>query len=103
MDILRPAFEPILAACTNPDYKESMDEFVSKTGYHAYEPLVGLKIFEVLVCLITQFLHELRMTYPAGLLTWVGVILAAQPCAVLGIAEAGRNNARGTCTRYLWP
>ena len=90
-----PAFEPILAACTNPDYKESMDKFVSKTGYHAYEPLAGLKVFEVLVCLITQFLLELRMTYPAGLLTWVGVLLSAQLNAVLAIAEAGRNGARG--------
>eukprot|EP00816_Leptocylindrus_hargravesii_P012609 CAMPEP_0196819856 /NCGR_PEP_ID=MMETSP1362-20130617/72574_1 /TAXON_ID=163516 /ORGANISM="Leptocylindrus danicus, Strain CCMP1856" /LENGTH=323 /DNA_ID=CAMNT_0042198499 /DNA_START=118 /DNA_END=1086 /DNA_ORIENTATION=+ len=90
-----PAFEPIIAACSNPDYKESMEDFVSKTGYHAYEPLVGLKVFEILVCLITQFLLELRDTYPAGVLTWTGVILAAQPAGVLGIVEAGRNGARG--------
>ncbi len=90
-----PAFEPIIAACSNPDYKGNMDEFVSKTGYHAYEPLVGLKIFELLVCLITQFILELRETYPVGLLTWGGVILVAQPMAVMGVVEAGRNGARG--------
>ncbi len=53
-----PAFEPIIAACTNPDYKGDggMDKFVSEGGYHAYEPMVGFKVFELLVCLITQFL-----------------------------------------------
>ncbi len=90
-----PAFEPIIAACSNPDYKDNMDEFVSKTGYHAYEPMVGLKVFELLVCLITQFLLELRETYPVGMLTWGGVILAAQPVCVMGVVEGGRKGAWG--------
>lgn len=90
-----PAFEPIIAACTNPDYAGNMEEFVSKTGYHAYEPMVGLKVFNFLVCLITQFLLELRQTHPAGLLTWGGVILVSLAASPLLTIEAGRKGARG--------
>jgi hypothetical protein len=92
-----PAFEPIIAACTNPDYKGDggMDKFVTQGGYHAYEPMVGLKVFELLVCLITQFIFELNQTFPAGLVTWGGVIIVAQTVGVLGIIEAGRKGARG--------
>jgi hypothetical protein len=102
-----PAFEPIIAACANPDYKykggsgsgsgsgSGMDKFVAESGYHAYEPMVGLKVFELLVCLITQFIFELNQTYPAGIVTWGGLILVAQTVAVLGTIEAGRKGARG--------
>lgn len=88
-----PAFEPIIAACTNPDI--AFDEFASKTGYHVYESRVGLGAFNVLVCLITQFLFELRQTYPEGILVWSGVILVAFPVACVGTLEAGRAGARG--------
>eukprot|EP00536_Pseudo-nitzschia_multiseries_P009837 jgi/Psemu1/24398/gm1.24398_g len=87
-----PAFEPIIAACTNPDIP--IDEFVSRTGYHAYEPRVGLGVFNFLVCLITQFLLELRETHPAGVLVWSGVILTALPVSLLTV-EAGRPGVRG--------
>ena len=90
-----PAFEPIVEACTNPDYT-SVEEFVSKSGYHAYEPMVGLKVFNFMVCLITQFLLELRQTYPAGMLTWLGVVLVGMPAGTLMTIEAGRaGGARG--------
>lgn len=88
-----PKFEPIIAACSNPDIP--FEEFAPTTGYHVYEPMVGLKVFEVLVCLITQFLLELRETYPAGILVWGGVIVVSLPVAFLGLTEAGRPGARG--------
>ena len=56
-----------------------LDDFAQKTGYHSYEPMLGLGAFKLLVCLITQFLLELRETYPAGLLTWGGVVVVALP------------------------
>jgi len=83
-----PAFEPILAACMNADI--AIDEFASKTGYHTYEPRVGLGAFNALVCLITQFLFELRQTYPAGVLVWGGVFVVALPATALGTLGAGR-------------
>lgn len=88
-----PAFEPIIAACSNPDIP--IDEFAAKTGYHEYEPRVGLKAFNLLVCLITQFLLELRETPPAGVLVWAGVTVVALPCSAISIVEAGRAGARG--------
>lgn len=88
-----PAFEPILAACTNPDI--SAKEFAHKTQYHEYEPLLGLGAFNVLVCLITQFLLELRETYPAGLLTWGGVVVVSLPATLLSMTVAGRKGAKG--------
>uniref|UniRef100_A0A6U3NQB9 Uncharacterized protein n=1 Tax=Ditylum brightwellii TaxID=49249 RepID=A0A6U3NQB9_9STRA len=88
-----PAFEPIIAACTNPDFA-SVEEFASKTGYHVYEPKVGLGAFNLLVCLITQFLFELRQTHPAGLITWTGVIIASLPTAVLNVVESGRADVK---------
>jgi len=90
-----PAFEPIIAACSNPDYKGNMDEFVTQSGYHAYEPMVGLKLFELLVCITTQFIFELNQTFPAGVVTWGGLILVVQTVAVLCTIEAGRKGARG--------
>jgi len=47
------------------------------------------------VCLITQFLLELRETYPAGLFVWCGVVLTSLPFAVLATIEAGRAGAKG--------
>ena len=88
-----PAFEPILAACTNPDI--SAREFANKTQYHEYEPLLGLGAFNVLVCLITQFLLELRETYPAGVLTWGGVVVVSLPATLLSMTVAGRKGAKG--------
>ena len=88
-----PAFEPIIAACTNPDI--DISEFEEKTGYHIYEPKVGLGAFNILVCLITQFLLELRETYPEGILVWGGVILVSYPAGVLTTLEAGRAEAKG--------
>ncbi|KAL7548239.1 hypothetical protein ACHAWF_011530 [Thalassiosira exigua] len=89
-----PAFEPILAACTSPDYS-SIEDFASKTGYHAYEPKLGLGAFNVLVCLITQFLLELRETPPAGLLVWGGVVVVSMPMALMNTLAAGRRGGRG--------
>jgi len=88
-----PAFEPILAACTNPEYLG--EDFAEKTGYHAYDARVGLGLFRVLVCLITQFLFELVNTFPAGFLTWAGVIVVSLPVAAFANLEAGRAGARG--------
>ena len=91
-----PAFEPILGACTNPDFT-SATEFAKKTGYHLYEPKLGLGLgaFNVLVCLITQFLLELRETYPAGLLTWGGVIVVSLPATLLSVTTSGRRDVKG--------
>jgi hypothetical protein len=88
-----PAFEPILAACTDPEI--SAGDFSQKTGYHAYEPLLGLGVFNFLVCLITQLLLELRTTYPSGLLTWGGVVVVSLPLVLLQTLSAGRRGARG--------
>lgn len=88
-----PFFEPILAACQNPDI--SAEDFAEKTGYHYYEPKLGLGAFNFLVCLITQFLLELRETYPAGILTWGGVIVVSLPVTLLGNVAAGRGGASG--------
>lgn len=88
-----PAFEPIIAACTNPDI--SVEDFAEKTGYHYYDPKLGLGAFNVLVCLITQFLLELRETPPAGVLVWGGVIVSSLPVAVSNCVAAGRKGAKG--------
>ncbi|KAL9185510.1 hypothetical protein ACHAXT_003287 [Thalassiosira profunda] len=84
-----PAFEPILGACTNPDI--SAENFAKETGYHSYEPKLGLGAFNVLVCLITQFLLELRETPPAGLLVWGGVVVCSLPMGLLTTLTAGRK------------
>ena len=89
-----PAFEPIIAACTNPEFT-SPAEFAAKTGYHIYEPKVGLVAFNMLVCLITQFLLELRETPPAGLLVWGGVIVVSLPLAISNTVAAGRKGVKG--------
>lgn len=88
-----PAFEPILAVCS--DSSISADDFAQKTGYHSYEPMLGLGAFKVLVCLITQFLLELRETYPAGLLTWGGVVVVALPLTLSNTIIAGRKGTKG--------
>jgi len=93
-----PYFEPVIAACSNPDIP--IEEFASRTGYHEYEPRVGLGVFNLLVCLITQLLFELRETYPAGLLVWSGLTLVSLPIALFGIVEGARAGARGPI-RYI--
>jgi len=93
-EISGPEFEPILAACTNTSIA-SLEDFVEQTGYHVYEPKVGLGVFNFLVCLITQFLLELRQTPPDGLLVWGGIITVAMTYSVMATIEAGRNYAKG--------
>jgi len=88
-----PLFEPVIAACTNPDIP--LEDFASTTGYHVYDPRVGLKVFDLLVCIITQFLLELRETYPAGILTWGAIVVVTMPLSILTTAEGGRAGARG--------
>lgn len=88
-----PAFEPILAVCG--DASISAAEFPDKTGYHAYDARMGLGAFRVLVCLITQFLQELRGAHPAGMIAWVGLMIVGMPLAVFSTLEGGRAGARG--------
>ena len=99
-EVSGPAFEPIIAVCGDPAIPP--DEFATRTGYHSYEPLVGLGAFKILVCLITQFLLELRETHPAGMITWCGLMLTGLPFGVLATIEAGRAGARGP-VRYHRP
>lgn len=101
-EVTGPLFEPILEACTNASKGnyESMDDFVTLTGYHAYDTRVGLVVLEVFVCLITQFLHQLTEQAPQGLLTWGSVVVVSFPVGVLMSLEAGRQNVKGPCR---WP
>jgi hypothetical protein len=59
--------------------------------YHDYEPYVG----GTFVCLLTQFLHALVQTWPAGFITWVATFCTFLPGIVLVVVEAGRNGAVG--------
>ena len=88
-----PAFEPILAVCT--DNSIAVEDFSAKTGYHAYDARVGMVVFKPLVCLITQFLLELRNTPPDGAIVWFGVLVSALPFSVAAVVEAGRGGVRG--------
>lgn len=88
-----PTFKPILEACL--DKSIPIDEFVARTGYHIYEPKVGLVVFEFPVCLATQYFLELREGYPAGLLAFTLTALVALPIGVSGAIEAGRGGAKG--------
>jgi hypothetical protein len=92
-EVTAPMFEPILAACQNSDIP--LSEFTEKTGYHVYDPRWGFGAFNIFVCLITQFLHELVQTKPAGALVWMTTMLVAVPVSVLMTIEAGRKDARG--------
>lgn len=94
-EISGPAFEPIIEKCLSFSSFESMDAFVEETQLHEYNTFVGLKLFDLLVCLITQFLLELRNTYPAGLLTWSGVVLSAFGVAPTLLVESRRKGAKG--------
>ena len=98
-EVTGPSFQPIIESCTNADI--SADEFASKTGYHEYEPKVGLGVFNILVCFITQFLLQLREMYPKGILTWGGVIAVSLPVGLLGVFQPGRAGARGPVTYPL--
>ncbi|GFH55571.1 hypothetical protein CTEN210_12047 [Chaetoceros tenuissimus] len=89
-EISGPAFEPILQACMDKSIPQ--EQFAELTGYHAYDPYVGLKIFDPLVCLITQFLLELRETFPAGLFVWMSIITIALPLGMTQLVEAGRSD-----------
>ena len=92
-EVSGPAFEPILEVCT--DATIAPEEFAAKTGYHEYDAAVGFKVFNVLVCLITQFLFELRNTYPEGLLTWCGLMVVALPFGIVSSLESGRAGVKG--------
>jgi len=92
-EISGPGFEPIIAACT--DSSIALEDFSEQTGYHVYEPKVGLGAFNGLVCLITQFLLELRNTPPDGLLVWGGIVVVAMTYYVMATIEAGRNYGKG--------
>jgi len=92
-EISGPGFEPILAACT--DSSIALEDFAKQTGYHVYEPKVGLGAFNFLVCLITQFLLELRKTPTDGLLVWGGVVVVSMTYCVMVYIEAGRNYTKG--------
>jgi hypothetical protein len=92
-EVSGPAFEPIIEACT--DSSIAIEDFAEKTGYHEYEPRVGLKVFNVLVCIITQFLFELRNTYPEGVLTWCSLMVVSLPFAIVSTLESGRGGAKG--------
>ena len=89
-EVSGPAFEPIIAVCGDPAIPP--DEFATRTGYHSYEPLVGLGAFKILVCLITQFLLELRETHPAGMITWCGLMLTGLPFGVLATIELSSSS-----------
>lgn len=87
-EISAPAFEPILKACLSIPH----DKFTEMTGYHAYDPHVSLKLFDPLVCLITQFLLELNETFPAGLFVWMSIVTIALPLGMTQLVEAGRSD-----------
>jgi hypothetical protein len=59
--------------------------------YHDYEPYLGGNF----VCILTQFLHKLVQTWPAGFITWVATFCTFLPGIVLVVVEAGRNGAVG--------
>jgi hypothetical protein len=86
--------EPIVQACTTQSAKELTKE------YHDYEPRAGLYFMQTFVCIITQFLYELRRNAPGGLLTWGATIIASLPCSVALSVEAGRAGAVGL---IQWP
>jgi len=94
-DVSGPSFQPIVAACTDTTSFATMADFVERTGYHSYEPYVGLGVFNFLVCLITQFLLELRTTFPEGLLVWGGIMTVAMTYSVMAGIEGGRSNVKG--------
>lgn len=96
--ITGPFFEPILSACM--ESHDSMADFVAKTGYQPYEPAAGLGIFAPMVCLVTQFMFQLRNTYPEGILTWGLAVVGVFPYMVIAIIEGGRAGAKGP---IRWP
>lgn len=83
-----------MAVCTNKDAN------VEEAGYHVYDKRVGLVVFDFLVCLITQFMVELRTITPAGLLTWGTTILSAIPASMIMNLEANRAGNKGL---LKWP
>lgn len=60
-----PTMQPFVDACTAPH--DSVDDFVQTTGFHPYEPLLGIvSVMQPFVCIVTQFLNELVRQHPAG-------------------------------------
>lgn len=87
---------PLAEACST---YTSVPDFISATDYQAYEPLMGFGIFRQFVCIITNFLFELKIAHPAGLLVWGTTISVAQPVQILMLSEASRAGASGV-VRY---
>ena len=76
-----PIFDPILAACTEPH--DSVADFAKATGHQPYDPAAGLGIFTPIVCVVTQFMYQLRNIYPEGFLTWGLAIVGVLPFVVI--------------------
>eukprot|EP00984_Skeletonema_dohrnii_P002192 scaffold750_cov133-Skeletonema_dohrnii-CCMP3373.AAC.5 len=93
MHITGPIFDPILAACSAPH--ESVEAFAKATGYQPYEPVAGMGIFTPIVCVVTQFMHQLRNIYPEGYITWGLAVVGVFPMSLIMTIEGGRNGAKG--------
>ncbi|GKY92099.1 hypothetical protein MPSEU_000181300 [Mayamaea pseudoterrestris] len=83
--IVEPEFVSIGKTCSN----HGADSDVDDDQLHAYEPLLGFKVLEPFVCLMTQFMHQLVESHPAGLLTWGTTMMIALPAICLMLVEAG--------------
>ena len=94
MHITGPIFDPILNACSTQHY-ESVSEFAQATGYQPYEPLAGMGIFTPIVCVVTQFMYQLRDIYPGGYITWGLAVVGVFPLSIIMTVEGGRGDARG--------
>jgi len=94
--VTKEYFEPIMAACSSSsnDYG-SVNEFAEATGYHPYDTRVGLVVLDPFICILTQFIHNLVETYPAGLLSWGAMLITSIPVTVLITLEAGRRGSTG--------
>ncbi|KAG7352123.1 hypothetical protein IV203_008171 [Nitzschia inconspicua] len=90
--VTKDQFQPIITACTSPNFEES--------GYHRYDKRVGLVALDFLVCLITQFMVDLTTMVPMGLLTWGTTILGAIPATMVMMLEANRKTNSGL---LKWP
>ena len=79
---------PIIGTCTDPGYEPKIE-------IHPYESRLSLGIFGPLHCLLSQFLFHVKESYPAGLLTFSGIVLVYLPIFVVMGVEAGRGGAKG--------
>lgn len=93
MHITGPIFDPILGACSEPH--GTVADFVKATGYQPYEPVTGMGIFTPIVCVVTQFMYQLRNTYPSGYITWALAVVGLFPMSLIMSVEGGRSGAKG--------